>query len=201
MNRILPILTITILLTTCSPIKVPVAREVKTNYPICYEPKNIHADRYLRLDGYYSARSNKGHNVVNSYMFYNDGSVVMNIHGNMLQSRDDIYNYPTTWGMYYIENDIITTLIVLHNFQTSTFLESKFKIINSSRFIEISTSSFIDNSVSINDTISSSFLMPFNFKKLENKPDSFCWLKKEKWFWCNKEEWKTYMKEVESLNR
>lgn len=192
MNRVLPILTITILLTTCSPIKVPVAREVKQTFSICYTPSNIHAEQHIRLDGYYFYFD--GVYVVNSYMFYNDGTVVGNVHGDYLINSNEIYEYPTTWGTYFIKNDTIITQIILHNFQSSDILQGKFVILNDTCLLRISNQALIESSASDDQRT-------YEFKDIGVKPDSFCWLKKEKWFWCNKEEWKTYMKEVKSLNR
>jgi hypothetical protein len=156
-------------------------------------------DNFCNIQGYYFGRFSNGHNGGYSIMIFKDGTIAQNIHLgtgiNEVQTGDYLYKN-RDWGIYSIKNKTIIAQIFHSSMSSSGLVESEFKIVNDSTIWLISEkiiSGGSDGSIYYNDTNSEFGIEAMNFRKLESKPDSSCWLKEKKRFWCDKEKYKAYM--------
>ena len=83
--------------------------------------------------------------------------------------------------------------VITHNFQSSSCLEYKLKILNDSTFWKIGCTDLENNEYFENDSTKTHYIKALRFKPITTKLNSTCWLKEKKWFWCNEDDWRKYM--------
>ncbi len=184
------------ILSACSPKYLYMPRKVKDSFTQCYDNAEIETNGKIKLNGYYIGKTSTDKVVVNSILFFKDGSLAFNVHvGGLFYDEDRLHKYGT-WGTYSVKDDTLTIQTVNHNFFSSFCLEGKYLILNDTTLKELYTKDLVSKTVQLNDiTKNPYYILPLNFKKKENKPDSLCWLKEKRWFWCNKEQYKKWKKE------
>jgi hypothetical protein len=167
----------------------------------CYKGQLNGIDELCKINGFYIGKYSTHLNMPGgwSMILFEDGTCVINVLA--LGQKDvkrgkDLYKISTTpsWGTYYIKNNIIISQILSYSaMHQSDIYESRYKILNDTTLWQISDKRISDGKIWLNDSTSNDYILPMQFIKLENKPDSSCRLKEKKWFWCNKQKYKEYM--------
>jgi hypothetical protein len=173
----------------------------KNDYTQCYTANTNPLNSKLKLNGYFygnfSIDSNNGYSI----MLFQDGTITTNVHLNrgksdIIRGRE-LYKNPGGWGTFIIRNNIIISQDFHSSMSSSGLVETSFKIQNDSTLLMLSSKILCGPSSGVviyNDPKSKDYIFPLKFIKLENKPDSSCWLKEKKWFWCDKQKYNEYMK-------
>jgi len=174
---------------------------VINDYTQCYNGQTNDIDKLCRIDGYYLGKFSTSLNDPggSNIMLFKDGTCVINIIGYIEKDSmhgKDLYKMSTapSWGTYILKNDtIISQLICYSSIHQSNINEYTYKINNDSTIWKISGKRLRDGITWINDSSKNFYTLPMKFIKVENKPDSACWLKEKEWFWCDEKKFEAYM--------
>ncbi|RPH32187.1 MAG: hypothetical protein EHM93_10225 [Bacteroidales bacterium] len=186
-------------------------------FSYCFDGKPTGIDSIIGVNGLYRGKMvlYDGQILYSSLMLYRDGSIAQEL-GKVPTDSALIQDYftslghkgeemskktPCSWGRYIVSNDTIKVQLIVHYsyFDGWDAYEVHYKILDKRRIIEISSKPIgreysRDYLEMYDDNVKKSKYFPMTFIPLKQRPDSTCWLKKEKWFWCNKELYKVWKK-------
>ena len=179
-----------------------VPRRIKNSFIGCFDGMPTGLDTLLDLSGAFVASKTDGIDTECRFLiFYNDGMVVHYgawgsedccIHVqrvvcqiNTSAERGQIFwegEVFYRWGLYKIENDIITVQFV---WRQSILLGYHSSIVRY-RVIDRHT---------IEEVLFGETVRTFHFLPIENLPSSENWLKSQRWFWCDREQYRRHRRE------
>jgi len=197
-----------------------VPKHVKQNFTYCYDGFDTILDTQINIEGYYDFLKEDCSGCHYYIMFYKDGIYVSGFYYDSMQSHFEymvnydskalyrFHKYNGWWGCYIIDNDTIKLQTVHHPAWWESSMvwwleEVWYKILDENTIIGIYPSK---KPVRYPENLEEKYYMrkygvPAKFTPLSVKPDSNCWLKREKWFWCNENDWKHYMDSLKQNKR
>lgn len=177
-----------LLLVSCGKPISWIAKGKFTNY---YDGKYTGLDTLLNINGYFhNEELNKIGSSEENIIFYSDGTLLKFSSLNFKHSKNNGYDtvvYINNWGHYYFKNDTIKAQLIenfgeiIYNSYTADPIKiyDNWFIIKDKNTIQEIYYNVINHDPSYNRVK----LYNYEFKPLNQKPDSNCWLKTHEWAW------------------